>query len=195
MSDIKVFNPESGNYVDIVWAEGQGIIDEEGNYLDEDGEPTTIFEVADPEIDLTEEELETKSKETKGRATEEFGPDVLFETSGGEQIQTVEQAETKVEELIGQKNELETKSNFLYEEKQRLEGQLDSAKNQIEAESKRADRLQDQLQDAQDTILDLRQELREAETAQEEAEERVDELEDTERTYSNTDIGGVRVDD
>lgn len=192
---MKIFNPKSGNEVDIDWAVSQEIIDESGQYLAEDGSPTTILEVVDPDVDMSEDELQQKAEKTKEVAHEHFGQDFAFETSKGDEVGSAEEARQLVEDLYAENDELTTKSNFLYEEKGRLEGQVEKLEQKLESESGKVDRLRDQLQDAEDTILELRSELRESEQELSDAEDQIDELSDAETTYENTDIGGIRVND
>jgi len=191
---MKIFNPTSGNDVDIEWAVSQDIINENGEYLADDGSPTTILEVVDPDVDLTEEELQERAQETVEAAEDYYGGgDEQFETSDGVVIDSMDVAQEKIESLLEEKNELTTKSNFLYEEKQRLEERTEQLQKQAENESNKVERLRNQLQQAEDTILDLREELRQSEQSLEDAEDQITELEDTEKTYENTDIGGIRV--
>ena len=64
----KIMSPTSGSYITIKWALRNGIVNEQGQYLDGEGNVVALADVIDPsDVDVTEIDLEAVEAETTER--------------------------------------------------------------------------------------------------------------------------------
>jgi chromosome segregation ATPase len=148
--DSKIFNPKSGNQVSAKWAEGQGIIDEDGNYLDDDGQPAALIELVDPDEDLGDDFLRDKADEAKEVAAAVFGEADSGAEAAEQDVEDSEPAaEDDYEEVLSERGELRARVADLEEDYETVvdqKRQLHAKISELEAELEEAERRANQYQ-------------------------------------------------